>query len=76
MPETKVEKTVIAVTKSLRARREALGLSMNQVAKMSGLDQRAVSRFEKGELSPTLRSLLKIAKVLDVKLYEVLQEHE
>ena len=76
MPGNKVEKTVNAVAKSLRAHREALGLSMNQVAKLAHLDQRAVSRIEKGELSPTLRSLLKIAGALDIKLHTVLQEHE
>jgi XRE family transcriptional regulator, regulator of sulfur utilization len=70
------EKIVRAVAARLRERRETMGLSMNAVAKAAGLDQRAISRIEKGEFSPTLRALVKMASVLKVKLNAILRELE
>lgn len=74
MNDRQAEKIVKAVAVKLKERREALGLSMNQVAKLSNLDQRAVSRIEKGEFSPTLRAVLKICAALKVKLRSLLPD--
>lgn len=51
-------------------------MSMNQLGSLAGLDQVTISRIEKGERSPTLRSLAKIAAALGVKLSKLLAEAE
>lgn len=57
----------------LRARREALGLSMNVVAQRSGLSQQMVSYVERGMRNPTLETLLRICDVLDTPLEDVIR---
>jgi len=51
-------------------------MSMNQLGSLAGLDQVTISRIEKGERSPTLRSLVKIAEALGVSLCCILAEAE
>lgn len=58
----------------LRERRESLGLSMNEVARRTGLAQQTVSFIERGMRMPTLDTLLRIAAALDLDLWEVLRE--
>lgn len=43
------------------ARRET-GLTQDQLAKASGLDQRVISRIQTGNANPTLKTLSKLAK--------------
>jgi DNA-binding XRE family transcriptional regulator len=47
-----------------------------RLAQLAQLDQRAVSRIEKGEFSPTLRALLKLSSALGLKLSAVFWEVE
>ena len=58
----------------LRERRESPGLSMNEVARRTGLAQQTVSFIERGMRMPTLDTLLRIAAALDLDLWEVLRE--
>ncbi len=58
----------------LRERRESLGLSMNEVARRTGLAQQTVSFIERGMRMPTLDTLLRIAAALDLDLWEVLRD--
>jgi len=44
------------------------GLSQNELAKLSGLSQPVIARVESGRGNPSLRTLLTIAKTLDVNL--------
>src|SRR5690242_4341937 len=52
----------------LEAARTARRLSQQQLAARSGLDQAHVSRFERGERSPTIAQLARLAEVLQVSL--------
>ena len=63
----------LRVAEMLRARREALGLSMNVVAQRSGLSQQMVSYVERGMRNPTLETLLRICDVLDTPLEDVIR---
>ena len=76
MDDAQADKIVAGVTRRLREAREAQGMSMNQLGSLAGLDQVTISRIEKGERSPTLRSLVKIAAALGVTLSELLKEAE
>jgi transcriptional regulator with XRE-family HTH domain len=58
----------------LRERRESLGLSMNEVARRTGLAQQTVSFVERGMRMPTLDTLLRITGALDLELWKVLRE--
>jgi len=70
--DAEADKIVSRVAEHLRQARIAKGLSMNQIASRAGLDQVAISRIEKGERSPALRTLLKIASALEVNLSDIL----
>lgn len=76
MDDAGADKIVAGVTRRLREARETQGMSMNQLGSLAGLDQVTISRIEKGERSPTLRSLAKIAAALGVSLSQLLAEVE
>jgi transcriptional regulator with XRE-family HTH domain len=63
---------------SLRATRERLNLSQEDVAYRAGLTRFTYQKYEKGEsrpgspINPSLRSLLGIAQALEVDLDELL----
>ena len=49
----------------IRTRRKELGWSQQQLAKISGIAQSSISRYEKGDVDITLAYILKFAEVLD-----------
>ena len=48
--------------------RKAKGMSQRELAKLTGFRQQAISRIEKKEHSPTLKSVCAIANALDMEL--------
>jgi ribosome-binding protein aMBF1 (putative translation factor) len=54
--------------RSVRELRERRGWSQTQLAKVSGMTQSAVARFEAGGTVPTLAVLERLAAALDVSL--------
>ena len=60
---------ISSVIKSIREQR---GMSQNQLAKHSGLSQSAISSIESTTKSPSLDSVFKIAKALNVPIIELL----
>lgn len=46
---------------------------MTKLAEESGLSQQMISYVERGMRSPTLDTLLRIARVLDVDLWQILK---
>jgi transcriptional regulator with XRE-family HTH domain len=57
----------------LRALRDARGLTQEQVAEAAGTSQSHYSKIELGIVSPTIRTLRKIAEALDVDPIELLR---
>lgn len=50
--------------------RKSKHLTQKQLSEISGLSESCISNIENGEISsPTLRSLIRYAKALDVELY-------
>ena len=49
---------------------------MTEVASRAGLDQVAISRLEKGERSPMLRTVIAISNALDVKFSDIIKASE
>lgn len=61
---------------ALREIRKEKGISQEQLALDSGLDRTYVSLIERGVQSPTLRTVLKLSKVLGVKSSEIVLRME
>lgn len=60
------EKSPINVGKRVRELRKRASLSLRAMAERSGLSLNAISRIERGESSPTVSSLIRLAAVLGV----------
>lgn len=54
------------IAKRIRTKRTELGLTQKDLAEQVGVTPPAINRFEKGEKSPSVDTLLKLAKALGV----------
>lgn len=59
--------------KAVRTRRTQLGVTLDQLAETSGVSAAALSRVERGLLSPTLRNAIAIARGLGMELAELVE---
>ena len=64
------------IGKRLRTLREAKGLSQGDIERRSGLLRSYISRVEGGYTAPSLSTLEKFAKALEVEPYQLLYEGE
>ncbi len=75
MPETvrqiAAQEEVDSLGARLRARRKALGLTMQKVAEEAGLTIGFISQIERGLASPSLSSLAAVSRVLDMDTSEL-----
>ena len=55
----------------MRQRREALGITREQLGRAAGVSVSTIARLELSDKLPTTGNLLKIARVLDLSLDEV-----
>ena len=60
----------------LRAHREAMELSQNEIEKRSGLNRSYVSRIENGHIVPSVETLEKLARALEVLPYQLFYERQ
>lgn len=58
----------------LKEARQALGLSLDAVAKLSGVSRSMVSQIERGESSPTISTLWNLTRALQVDFAGLLEE--
>jgi len=58
---------------NLRAAREKLGLTQEQVAERSGVHATEISRMEAGKRDPQVSTLLKLAKAVEVSPGQLLE---
>ena len=59
---------------TVRAKRKEKGLSQEKLAEKSDLSTVFISRIERGEESPTLDNLVKIARALGVRVRDLVEE--
>jgi transcriptional regulator with XRE-family HTH domain len=57
----------------LKEERERRGLSKYAVAKQSGLSQQAIGYMEKGHRIPSLETVLRVAKAMNVDLAAIIK---
>jgi transcriptional regulator with XRE-family HTH domain len=60
----------------IRAMRKAAGLTLEAVAETSGISRAALSKIERGEMSPTYESLLKVARGLKTDIAALVSRSE
>lgn len=53
---------------AIRARRESRGLTQQAVADALGVGQTAVSQWERGQVTPTLRNVALLSRLLDCSI--------
>lgn len=58
--------------RTVKARREELGIGQAHLAKQVGVTQQTISRWENGEVVPPPKRLAKLAKALDLDLDRIL----
>ncbi|MEQ9403210.1 MAG: helix-turn-helix transcriptional regulator [Cyclobacteriaceae bacterium] len=61
------------VGKELKSLREQAGLTQNELAVKIGKDTDYLSKIERGKRTPSLKTLITIAKVLNVKLHDLFE---
>src|SRR6185436_10007745 len=71
-----VDPTVAAVGPRVRALREAMDLSLRDLAARSGVSAQMLSQVERGETSPTLAVAERIASGLELTLSQLLRLDE
>jgi transcriptional regulator with XRE-family HTH domain len=70
------ESTIAAVGPRVKALREAMDLSLRELAERSGVSAPMLSQVERGETSPTLQVASKIASGLELRLSQLLRLDE
>ena len=71
-----VDPTIAAVGPRVKALREAMDLSLRDLAERSGVSAPMLSQVERGETSPTLQIASRIASGLDLRLSQLLRLDE
>ena len=71
-----LEDTAIHIGPRVRALREAMDLSLRDLAERSGVSAPMLSQVERGETSPTLAVASRIARGLDLRLSQLLRLDE
>lgn len=73
MEEKAFDEQLAALGHAIQRERMAQGLTVRQLANMTGIDHSNISRLEAGkEHNPGIRRLLRIACALDIKLKDLL----
>lgn len=70
------QKVASAFGRALRAERETLGVSQEELALRAGVDRTFVSRVERGERQPALATVLLLAKALQTRASALVEETE
>ena len=74
MKPDKERKTVERVCKALAEARVEQGLSQQRLAEMAGISRTGLRHIESLETSPTLHSLLRLAKALRLDLVSLIDQ--
>lgn len=70
------ENYCVGVAARIKARRQAAGLSINRLSEMAGLSQCMVSYIEQGKRVPTLATVFRLARALEVAPEELTRAGE
>ena len=71
IPHEVVKANVIHGASMIRAWREYLGLTQQELARRAGMTQPALARLEKSDSKPRISTLKKIASAMDITLEQL-----
>lgn len=74
MKNDEFEKSLDHIVSELVKARKEKGISHEKLTELSGLSRTAISYIEARKSTPSVISLMKLCKALDVKLSELLSE--
>lgn len=74
--DKEIEILISKFSEILRATRVEKGLSMNKLSWMSGVSVKAIDFIEKGDNNPTLHTLLKLCRAMDIPLSSLILKLE
>lgn len=64
---------LIELGKIIKSKRELKGLTLLELAEKSGVDRNYIGMLERGERNPSYLSLLKIAKGLNIQVFNLVK---
>jgi len=70
------EKTLKIIAQQIKTKRKEKGMSQFQLAKKAGVSQSSIRNWEKGETDMYSIYLIRLAKILDINLYELAHLYE
>lgn len=73
---TIIDNTLSAIARRIRLEREAKSWALSDLAARSGVSKAAISRIERGEMSPTAAVLVRLATAFDLTLAGLLARAE
>lgn len=76
MKNDEFEKSLDHIVSELVKVRKEKGISHEKLTELSGLSRTAISYIEARKSTPSIISLMKLCKALDVKLSELMQDTE
>ena len=68
----KTDKIIKLIGDRIRKKRNAKKMTMMDLAFETGIDYRQIGRIERGETNFTINTLIRIGKVLDLKLKQMI----
>lgn len=71
IPQSIVEAHILREVPLVKAWREYLGMTQEQVAKKTGMEQSAIARLERGGVTPRLATLKKIAMAMGISVEQI-----
>ena len=71
-----MEQSIEAIAGNLKALREARGLSLDQLADLTGVSKSMLRQIETGKSSPTIATIWKVANGLHVSFTSLLSQPE
>ncbi len=74
MQDKRLTKFAKALIHTLREERKARGISHEKLAASAGISRQAVGKIESGERNPTMQTIYKLAKAMDMTLEEFVKK--
>lgn len=71
--EAAIRTALLALGSTLRAERQALEISQEDFAELSGVHRNYIGRVERAEINPSFDALFRIAAALKIDLSELLR---
>lgn len=72
-PTGQVRASLLSLGAAVRSRREAIGLSQDELGHLCGLHRTYIGSVERGERNLTLGSLVALSSALQIQVHELLK---